>query len=155
MKFVITFVMFLLSFSNIAYSCDDEYVTLMNNVIIETRTSMDNIVVNELPTALVIAQAILETGYGKSNAATIKNNHFGMMSAQGLMQYDSINENVSEYFLNLNNHNAYSNLRDTLEQGEKDLETIMRSYASTYAQDPKYVFKIISIVNSCKLYQLD
>lgn len=155
MKFVIkAFVSFVL-FTNFAYACDREYVEGMNEIIVDTRENVETIVAENMPTSIVIAQAVLETGYGKSRAAKVQNNHFGMMSRGSIMTYDSVEENVQAYFVNLSNHNAYRDLRSELEQNEKSIRNILASYTHYYAEDPEYTNKLLSVINSCQLLAFD
>lgn len=146
---------FLIILSGNAYSCNNEYVYTMYSIIQEQRSKLDSIVTKKMPNSIVLAQAILETGYGKSRAARIQNNHFGMSSQNGIMTYDSVEQNVEAYFDNLSNHNAYNNLRNILEQDEDNLQTIINSYASYYAEDPHYSNKVLRVINSCELTYYD
>ncbi len=142
-------------FSSAAYSCNDEYIDYMNSIIEDTRQNIDGVVADNMPNSIIIAQAILETGYGKSRAARKQNNHFGMSSQNKIMTYDSVEENVEAYFVNLSNHNAYRKLRETLESESYNLPKIINSYAGYYAEDPKYSRKVLSVIKSCKLNSYD
>lgn len=141
--------------SSNAYSCNREYVNEMNSVIVEQRQNHDSIVTQKMPSSIILAQAILETGYGKSRAARVQNNHFGMSSKNRIMTYDSVEENVKAYFINLSNHNAYNDLRNTLQNNEDNLQVIINSYASYYAEDPQYSSKVLGVINSCNLTYYD
>ena len=142
-------------FSSVAYSCNDEYINYMNSIIEETRQDIDGVIAENMPNSIIIAQAVLETGYGKSRAARRQNNHFGMSSQNRIMTYGSVEENVEAYFVNLSNHNAYRKLRETLESDNYDLPKIINSYAGYYAEDPHYSRKVLSVINSCKLNYYD
>jgi len=80
------------------------------------------------PTSLVLAQAIIESGWGMSRFATEGNNLFGVWSVSGdknaqksmfdrgdqkifVKKYQSIAESVNHYYLTIGRHNAYRNFR--------------------------------------------
>ncbi|MBN2263544.1 MAG: glucosaminidase domain-containing protein [Prolixibacteraceae bacterium] len=80
------------------------------------------------PTSLVLAQAIIESGWGMSRFATEGNNLFGVWTVSGdkntqksmfdrgeqkifVKKYPSIAESVNHYYLTIGRHNAYRNFR--------------------------------------------
>ena len=80
------------------------------------------------PTSLVLAQAIIESGWGMSRFATEGNNLFGVWSVAGdkntqksmfnrgdqkifVKKYPSIAESVNHYYLTIGRHSAYRNFR--------------------------------------------
>ncbi len=83
--------------------------------------------VDIIPVKLVLAQAIIETGWGRSSAAQKTNNYFGMtyrnQSSEGILvtsdsttnyylaNYTSIRDCISDYIHNLNTHFAYEEFR--------------------------------------------
>lgn len=90
---------------------------------------IDNLLVraDELPTAMVLAQAALESAWGTSRFAREANNLFGQWcfrSGCGLVpkrratdanhevrKFTSIDEAIAAYFLNINTHPAYRDVR--------------------------------------------
>ncbi len=82
--------------------------------------------VDTIPTSLVLAQAAIESGWGKSRFAREANNFFGEWTygKKGLIPkrrskgkkhkikiFDSIQESIASYMLNLNRHRAYRKFR--------------------------------------------
>lgn len=99
-------------------------------VITYRAKSYDNLLVRMKPhpTSLVLAQAIIESGWGMSRFATEGNNLFGVWTEADdkqmlksrykrgeqeifLKRYTSIAESVSHYYLTIGRHNAYRNFR--------------------------------------------
>lgn len=68
--------------------------------------------VDIVPPSLALAQAILETGGGRSSAALAKNSTFGHMASNNkVMKFASLQKNVEAYVKNLNRHSAYASFR--------------------------------------------
>lgn len=68
--------------------------------------------VDIVPPSLALAQAILETGGGRSSAALAKNSTFGHMQRNNkVMKFESLQQNVAAYIKNLNRHSAYGSFR--------------------------------------------
>ncbi|MRJ02550.1 MAG: mannosyl-glycoprotein endo-beta-N-acetylglucosamidase [Epsilonproteobacteria bacterium] len=82
--------------------------------------------VDSLPVSLVLAQAALESGWGKSRFARQANNLFGEWTwgKKGLIPkrrdpgkrhkikiFDSLRDSIASYMLNLNRHRAYREFR--------------------------------------------
>lgn len=51
----------------------------------------------KVPASICLAQAILESGYGTSNIAQTKKNHFGMTIKNGFKQYKTVFESYDDY----------------------------------------------------------
>lgn len=68
--------------------------------------------VDVVPPSLALAQAILETGGGRSHAALQKNSTFGHMEKNNkVMKFATLQQNVEAYVKNLNRHAAYASFR--------------------------------------------
>ena len=68
--------------------------------------------VDVVPPSLALAQAILETGGGRSSAALKKNSPFGYMATKTqVAKFESLLHSVQAYTLNLNRHVAYASFR--------------------------------------------
>lgn len=68
--------------------------------------------VDIVPPSLALAQAILETGGGRSHAALKKNSPFGhMANKKEVAKFESIQDSVKAYAKNLNRNGAYSPFR--------------------------------------------
>lgn len=68
--------------------------------------------VDAVPPSLALAQAILETGGGRSSAALRKNSTFGHMGRNNkVIKFESLQQSVKAYIVNLNRHTAYGSFR--------------------------------------------
>ncbi len=83
--------------------------------------------VDEIPEEIVLAQAILESGWGKSGAARSTFNFFGLTSRSQtgnplvtssgsthyyLKSYNNMHEGIKDYALTINTHWAYKDFRN-------------------------------------------
>jgi len=92
--------------------------------------------VNLLPPSLVMTQAANESAWGTSRFATQANNFFGQWcyrqgcglvplqrnegASHEVAKFDSVQQSVHAYFMNINRNRAYQNLRDKRAQLEKE-----------------------------------
>ena len=131
---------------------------------------------NPLFSSVVIAQACLETGYGKSTLMMKANAVFGIKASSGwkgkvynaktkecydgvkltdvnacFRAYNSLEESIKDYFDLILNLSRYKNAikRNT------PLECIRGIKDGGYATDPYYVTKVMSIVESYNLTKYD
>lgn len=131
--------------------------------------------INKTPKSLGIAQAIVESATGTSRFARHANNLFGEWTwdGQGLIPknrdknkkhrirvFDSLQNSVDSYVLNLNRHKAYYDFRKAraklLEDGQEIGGLKALSYLHAYSELGKIYLKIIKkvIINE-KLEKLD
>jgi Bax protein len=117
----------------------------------------------QIPTALIIAQAIVESDYGNSRFATLGHNLFGIRvwSKNGILplkQDPSINwrvktyktkcQSVKDYMNTLNNNHHYSefrNLRKRTKDPIKLAETL-----ENYSTSQTYRTEIVRMINKIK-----
>lgn len=122
--------------------------------------------------SLVIAQAILESGWGKK---AIENNIFGIKAGSSwrgkvvtretrewdgdkyvikkskFRAYDSIEDSIMDYLNLVGNTKRYEKVRNA-----KDYKEAARLiYEAGYATDPEYADKLIDIIEKNSLYQYD
>ena len=116
----------------------------------------------QLPRKLILAQAILESAWGKSRFANEGNNLFGIRTwnkdvpyllpipwtewpGWGVKMYSSKCESVVDYLHILNNVHAFEELRMARANGVKDaLE--LANYLDKYASKPTYVELVKEII---------
>ena len=116
----------------------------------------------QIPNELIIAQAVIETGWGKSRFANEGNNLFGIRTwnkdvpyllpipwtewpGWGVKMYSSKCESVVDYLHILNNVHAFEELRTARANGVKDaLE--LANYLDKYASKPTYVELVKEII---------
>lgn len=97
---------------------------LLNNMIIP-------------PTSLILAQASLESGWGRSKVAVEGNNLFGMRSTlkdpkravkvgakDFYKKYDTIEASVKDYIMTLSRHKSYVHLRGGINSGKDSIELV-------------------------------
>jgi len=123
------------------------------------------------PTSLIIAQAIVESGWGTSNFFKNANNVFGIWSfskkdkrlvaskkrgknAVYLKKYESIHESIYDYLLTISKVSQYKSFR------ERRLETqdpfILIEHLDKYSeQGDEYIANIKNIMKKNKLLQYD
>ncbi len=132
--------------------------------------------IDEVPPSLVVAQAINESGWGRSRFAREANNLFGMWcytpgcglvperrranDKHEVKRYASIQDSVDEYLRNINRNKAYVELRALRAEQRQRLQPLsgeylaqgLRRYSSIGAE---YVNRIRGIIRSRQLDRLD
>ena len=132
--------------------------------------------IDEVPPSLVVAQAINESGWGRSRFAREANNLFGMWcytpgcglvperrranDKHEVKRYASIQDSVDEYLRNINRNKAYIELRELRARQRQRLQPLsgeylaqgLRRYSSIGAE---YVSRIRSIIRSRQLDRFD
>jgi len=115
-----------------------------------------------IPSELIIAQAVIETGWGKSRFANEGNNLFGIRTwdkdeqyllpipwtewpGWGVKMYSSKCESVIDYLHILNNVSAFQELRAARDSGVNDA-LILADYLSKYASKPTYTELVKEII---------
>ena len=138
----------------------DEFVYSLNQCI--THLYKDVPIEKQIPRELIIAQAAIETGWGKSRFANEGNNLFGIRTwdidephllpvpwtkwpGWGVKAYSSKCESVVDYLHILNNVHAFKELREARASGETDA-LILANYLSQYASKPTYVDLVKEII---------
>lgn len=89
------------------------------------------------PTSLILAQASLESGWGRSKVAIEGNNLFGMRSTlkdskkavkigakDYYKKYDTIAASVQDYIMTLSRHKTYTHLRGAINSGKDSIELV-------------------------------
>lgn len=112
------------------------------------------IVADRLPIKLAMAQAALESGWGKSKAAVKRKNFFGLMRKDGKpMSFDTAEESIRFYVKTLTEHKAYAGFRKRL--GTTDSPEALANELRAYSEHPSYPAMLHSIIRSDKLSYLD
>ena len=131
--------------------------------------------VNRVPVSMIIAQAIIESGWGASRFAqegnalfgewTWKNNDGikpnGNLAANfAVKSFKNISESLNSYILNLNRHPAYTemrNYRSMMFKAGKDITGYdTAAYLENYAEiGLAYVEKVNNMIKSNKLYKFE
>ncbi len=108
---------------------------------------------DEIPPALALAQAALESGWGTSRLAREANNLFGITAQPGTAAYRSPLQSVHAYFLLLNSHPAYEPFRQLRQQARveglplsgADLAAGLLRYSE---EGPLYIAKVRRLIHT-------
>jgi Bax protein len=131
--------------------------------------------INKIPVSMIIAQAIIESGWGSSRFAKEGNALFGEWTWKSnvgikpkgnldanfaVKSFKNISDSLNSYILNLNRHSAYKELRDfraLMFKTGKDINGIdTATYLEHYAEiGLAYVVKVTDMINSNKLYKFE
>jgi hypothetical protein len=130
-----------------------------------------------VPASVTVAQAILESDWGRSQLAQSANNYFGIKAISSLGNDGVIWLPTSEYddsgqtYETISPFRAYKSLTDSLTDHDRLLLTsrytvamrvandpkqfAQQLYAAGYATDPAYADKLIALMDRYDLYRLD
>ena len=131
--------------------------------------------INKIPISMIIAQAIIESGWGSSRFAKEGNALFGEWTWKnnvGIKPKGNLNANFSvksfvnllgslnSYILNLNRHTAYDEMRTfralTFKTGKSFTGKEAAAYLENYAEiGLAYVLKVTKMINNNKLYKFE
>ena len=123
-----------------------------------------------LPKAIVVAQAGLESGWGKSRFFLEANNLFGVREFDlskphikakgapnarwGIKVYDNYCLSIQHYMNLLSTASVYGKFQNELryqysiiENNKFNYRALLDSYASIYAEDPHYASKVVNTIN--------
>ena len=103
-----------------------------------------------IPATIVLAQAMLESGYGNSQAARLRNNHFGI--DHGRRRYGSVEECYTSYALLLTGSARYASLFEIpLWDYNGWAHGLQRC---GYAMDGRYAGKLVLLVERWIVHEL-
>jgi Bax protein len=126
-----------------------------------------------LPPSLIVGQAIIESGWGRSICASKGNSIFGQHLPKGctsglyasgtelrLRTFQSISCSVAGFIKNLNRHRAYEGLRKRREsdrlKGVESSSLVLIQYEKSYSQNGQsYINKVSQIIRYNSLQQYD
>ena len=131
--------------------------------------------INEIPISMILAQAIIESGWGSSRFAQQGNalfgewtwkNHAGIKPKDNLdanfsvKNFKNLLDSVNSYILNLNSHPAYKELRNYREKQIKTGKTVtgyeMAKFLEKYAEIGfEYVIKVTNMIKNNKLNEFE
>ena len=131
--------------------------------------------INKIPISMIIAQAIIESGWGSSRFVKEGNALFGEWTWKNnvgikpkgnleanfaVKSFVNLLESLNSYILNLNRHTAYREMRVfrdiTFKTGKNFTGYDTAAYLENYAEiGLVYVVKVTEIINSNKLYKFE
>ena len=97
----------------------------------------------QVPSELIVAQAIIETGWGTSRFANEGNNLFGIR--QGLKVFETKCDSVKDYIRIINEVPAYSEFREMRQDGVTDALLLARTL-KRWAEEPHYTDLIEDVI---------
>ncbi len=131
--------------------------------------------INKIPVSLILAQSIIESGWGSSRFAQEGNALFGewtwktnvgikpkgnMDANFAVKNFKNLLESLNSYILNLNSHPAYSEMRNyrhfKYKTGKKITGYDTANFLNKYAEIGfEYVKKIENMIKSNRLYRFE
>ena len=97
----------------------------------------------QIPSELIVAQAIIETGWGTSRFANEANNLFGIR--EGLKEFKTKCDSVADYIRIINEVPAYAEFREMRQDGITDALLLARTLKK-WAADPNYTDLIENVI---------
>ena len=142
----------------------------LNNIKLELLTK-----INEIPISMILAQAIIESGWGSSRFAQQGNALFGewtwknndgikpqknLDANHSVKNFESLSDSVNSYILNLNTHPAYKELRKYREKQFKIGKPVtgynMANFLEKYAEIGfQYVIKVKDMIEKNRLNKFE
>ena len=142
----------------------------LNNIKLELLTK-----INEIPISMILAQAIIESGWGSSRFAQQGNALFGewtwknndgikpqknLDANHSVKNFESLSDSVNSYILNLNTHQAYKELRKYREKQFKIGKPVtgynMANFLEKYAEIGfQYVIKVKDMIEKNRLNKFE
>ena len=140
----------------------DEFITSMNRCITYLYRDLD--VEEHLPRELIIAQAILESDYGKSRLAGVSNNLFGIRTwdktephvyplgvetwpGWGVKAYESKCDSVQDYLRIINEVWAYEELRTVRDTNPQADGLVLADYLFRFSTNPAYADLVKTVIH--------
>ena len=105
-----------------------------------------------VPACIILAQAALETGYGKSYLARVHNNHFGIRARHGYRRYDTAESSFVAHSVLLTTQARYKSLFELNASDYKGWAHGLQRCG--YATDSLYAEKLVWIIERYKLNKL-
>jgi LysM repeat protein len=122
-----------------------------------------------IPASIILAQGILESGYGNSDLARHANNHFGIKchstwtgakyikdddkKNECFRSYDNAMDSYRDHALFLKNGKRYASLFELDQSDYKGWAHGLKN--AGYATNPKYAEKLITVIEDNQLYNYD
>ena len=97
----------------------------------------------QVPSELIVAQAIIETGWGTSRFANEANNLFGIR--EGLKEFKTKCDSVADYIRIINEVPAYAEFREMRQDGVTDALILARTLKK-WAAEPHYTDLIEDVI---------
>lgn len=120
----------------------------------QAREEIGHLLSIHIPNSLIVAQAILESGWGTSYGAKNRQNLFGLTRKNGrYMEFSSSLDSVKKHMLILEKFPSYRTLRTQLGKTTNPLE--LTKHLKNYCDCSGYSGKLNKIIRENDLAQLD
>ena len=148
------------------YTNQEQYVDSLHQCIDKIESTITRN--NHIPRNMIVAQSVLETGWGESDLAKDSNNLFGIKAFSNKVPHRHAKENedvmyrvflnkcdsVKEYYRLLNTHEAYYKFRKYRNHALMNDKPINPKVAiqtmDRYSETPDYADRVIQIINDLK-----
>lgn len=132
--------------------------------------------VDQIPASMVIAQAAIESAWGRSRFAVEANNYFGQWcftkgcgvvpkrrnsgASHEVAKFDSLRGAIAAYLRNINSHPAYAQVRQQRllarqQQTEPDSLEMVKGLSQYSARGEKYIHELQSLIEFNRLKRFD
>ena len=144
------------------YTNQEQYVDSLHQCIDKIESTITRY--NHIPRIMIVAQSVLETGWGESDLAKDSNNLFGIKAFSNKVPHRHAKENedvmyrvflnkcdsVKEYYRLLNTHEAYYKFRKYRNHALMNNKPINPKVAiqtmDRYSETPDYADRVIEII---------
>ena len=99
----------------------------------------------QIPSELIVAQAVIETAWGTSRFANESNNLFGIR--KGLKVFETKCDSVADYIRIINEVPAYAEFREMRQDGVTDALLLARTL-KRWAEEPHYTDLIEDVIRN-------
>ena len=148
------------------YTNQEQYVDSLHQCIDKIESTITSN--NHIPRNMIVAQSVLETGWGESDLAKDSNNLFGIKAFSNKVPHRHAKENedvmyrvflnkcdsVKEYYRLLNTHEAYYKFRKYRSyalMNDKEVSPIVAvKTMDRYSETPDYAERVIRIIKDLK-----
>jgi LysM repeat protein len=163
MKKVVALVFVCISVCGFAQNTKEAYIAKFKNLAIDQMKSMG------VPASIILAQACLESNYGRSKLATLGKNHFGVKCHKSwtgekiyfdddaenecFRKYKTDEDSFNDHSVFLRYNRRYASLFELSQGDYKGWAQGLRK--AGYATNPRYTEQLIMVIENHKLYLYD
>lgn len=167
--FGVLFIFLLLTAEKTNRSLKIEEINMLTGFGLETAKAVSTMYDKKIPVSIIMSQAILESGWGRSRAARIYNSLFGWKASNdwkgkvgknndgACRVYDSWTQSYIDHARSLNTYNRYNICFDikgrTKQKTSHEWARCLQRQG--YCPSKDYSKKLISIIDKYKLYEHD
>lgn len=163
MKKVVAFLFVCISVCGLAQNTKEAYIAKFKNLAVDQMKAMG------VPASIILAQACLESNYGRSKLATLGKNHFGVKCHKSwtgekiyfdddaenecFRKYKTDEDSFNDHSVFLRYNRRYAPLFDLSQGDYKGWAQGLKK--AGYATNPRYTEQLIMVIENHKLYLYD